>query len=437
MDNYLSEIEQRKAATAKALQSQSVINEIFGGSQKQAMPQSAFYQAADGYGPAAPQSARPTRTGGIGGLSIDDVTRLKMAGLDVMKEFEWANNPQKFDQGATYENRITGKREFMPKISEGIGPDGSGGFAPVRGYAASLAEIEGAKARAVEAARAGFDPVTITPAGSTNPVMTSRAQLMGGAQPPTQTGNGYAGGSASAAASGQREILLQELRKPNLLAEDKSALMRELSRLGGAPAQSGAASSPVGGIRLQSPSEAAQLLDQIKADIEPTKQKQATIDSAMNAFKLVDKALTHPGLATSTGLSGTLDPRNYIPGTDAKNYQSIQKQLQGSAFLSAFASLKGGGQITEVEGAKAEAAIARLQTAQSTEEYKSALKDYQEVIGQGLKRYGVDVGGQEQKSTTPANLIPELPKMAAVGTRAKDHTTGKIMRFDGMKWKEE
>jgi hypothetical protein len=112
----------------------------------------------------------------------------------------------------------------------------------------------------------------------------------------------------------------------------------------------------------------------------------------MNAYKLIDQAINHPGISTATGLSGKVDPRNYIPGTDATNFKSMSKQLEGSAFLSAYAALKGGGQITEVEGAKAENAIARLQTAQSTDEYKKALKDYQGVIAQGLRRAGVDIG---------------------------------------------
>ena len=129
----------------------------------------------------------------------------------------------------------------------------------------------------------------------------------------------------------------------------------------------------------------------------------------MNAFKLVDQALAHPGLGTATGLSGAIDPRNYIPGTDAKNFDSLAKQLKGNAFLSAFAQLKGGGAITEVEGAKAESAIARLQQSQSEAEYRAALKDYQGIIGQGLKRMGVDPA---QATGATGSWGDEKPKAA-------------------------
>jgi hypothetical protein len=59
-------------------------------------------------------------------------------------------------------------------------------------------------------------------------------------------------------------------------------------------------------------------------------------------------------------------------------------QLGGRAFLSAFESLKGGGQITEIEGQKATAALSRLTNqAQSEEEYRKAIKDFKKEV-QGL-----------------------------------------------------
>lgn len=56
------------------------------------------------------------------------------------------------------------------------------------------------------------------------------------------------------------------------------------------------------------------------------------------------------------------------------------KQVQGQAFLSAYETLKGTGQITEVEGAKAEAAKARLATAVSDQDYLDALADFRQAL---------------------------------------------------------
>lgn len=53
-------------------------------------------------------------------------------------------------------------------------------------------------------------------------------------------------------------------------------------------------------------------------------------------------------------------------------------QLTGGAFLQAFESLKGGGQITEIEGAKATSALARLQNFKQSEAgYRKALTDFE------------------------------------------------------------
>jgi hypothetical protein len=119
---------------------------------------------------------------------------------------------------------------------------------------------------------------------------------------------------------------------------------------------------------------------------DATRSRQGAIEGAQSALALIDTALKHPGRATATGLSGILAPTNYIPGTNAKDFQAIRDQIAGGAFLQAFESLKGGGAITEIEGKKAEQAIARLQTTQSDAAFEQALRDYQDVISKGVSR---------------------------------------------------
>lgn len=115
-------------------------------------------------------------------------------------------------------------------------------------------------------------------------------------------------------------------------------------------------------------------------------ERAAAVQTAADSIAVLDKAINHPGRETATGMSGVLWPSNYLPGTDAKDFRVVADQLQGKAFLQAFDSLKGGGQITEVEGKKATDAIARLNTTQSDGEYKVALEELREVIVKGYER---------------------------------------------------
>lgn len=185
---------------------------------------------------------------------------------------------------------------------------------------------------------------------------------------------------------------------------------------------------------------------------EREQQRATTIQGVEDSIRVLDKALTHPGLEIATGLQGAIDPRNYIPGTEARNFQVLKDQIGGKAFLQAFESLKGGGQITEVEGKKATDAIARLNTAQSTEEYRAALSEFREVVDKGYermtgKRYqpkGRESAGRVGGAATPApaaanpqNVVQALPTNVPKGSRARDLSTGGIMVFDGMRWKPE
>lgn len=130
-------------------------------------------------------------------------------------------------------------------------------------------------------------------------------------------------------------------------------------------------------------------IGELEAKAEERKlTKQNGFASIRANIGVIDKALSHPGRATSTGLSGTLDPRNYLPGTDASDFRAVSDQISGGAFLQAFESLKGAGQITEVEGTKATNAIARLSRAQSDTEYVTALSELREVMNAGLERAG-------------------------------------------------
>jgi len=142
--------------------------------------------------------------------------------------------------------------------------------------------------------------------------------------------------------------------------------------------------------------------------------KQGKIDSVNAQLAVIDKALDHPGRKAATGLSGVLDPRNYIAGTQPRNFQVVLDQINGAAFLQAFESLKGGGQITEVEGKKATDAIARLNRAQGDDEFEQSLVDLRGVMEKGYERLTGQAapqrkpkGGSKPPAAGPKPASPE------------------------------
>lgn len=129
----------------------------------------------------------------------------------------------------------------------------------------------------------------------------------------------------------------------------------------------------------------------------------SVIEQADQSIALIDQMLTHPGRQAATGLS-SWNPLNSIPGTSARDFNVMGAQLQGKAFLEAFESLKGGGQITEIEGRKATEAIARLDTSQSEQAYKAALMELRSILEAGKRRAAqrAGMGGNQQPSNTGA-----------------------------------
>jgi hypothetical protein len=91
-------------------------------------------------------------------------------------------------------------------------------------------------------------------------------------------------------------------------------------------------------------------------------------------------------------------------------------QLKGNVFLQAYESLKGSGQITEIEGIKAEAAIARMNRAQGTPAFKEALNDFLDVVSTAQKRI------ERQKSGLPKTTAPAAE--APAGGRARYDENG-------------
>lgn len=142
---------------------------------------------------------------------------------------------------------------------------------------------------------------------------------------------------------------------------------------------------------------AATALGTVQGQIQST--LPTSLSNADQTLALIDDLKKDPAIDEATGMKGLL--MNRIPTTKAYAYTQKVKELKGRAFLQAYTSLKGAGAISEGEGVKAESALARLDTAQSTEDYKKALDDFAEVV-----------------KTGKANLIKQSGQSGATGQAA-------------------
>lgn len=115
-------------------------------------------------------------------------------------------------------------------------------------------------------------------------------------------------------------------------------------------------------------------------NIERQESNMAGASKATAMMADIDNLLGLEGLDQIVGVKGiatgaleTLGLGALLP--DAQVARGVLDKIKGGVFLSAFESLKGGGQITELEGKKAEEAGARLLTTQNPEDFRAALAE--------------------------------------------------------------
>lgn len=140
--------------------------------------------------------------------------------------------------------------------------------------------------------------------------------------------------------------------------------------------------------------------------VEKAKDAIAQIDSLIGGKSKDGKeAQPHPGFGQAVGLG--IPGLKYVPGTDTADFNKRLEQLKGGAFLEAFQTLKGGGQITEVEGKKATAAITRMDTAQSEDEFVKAATEFRDILARGIEKAKAK-GGKVPESAAPASQGPTV-----------------------------
>jgi hypothetical protein len=120
------------------------------------------------------------------------------------------------------------------------------------------------------------------------------------------------------------------------------------------------------------------------------------------AIQLVDDLLNDPALDKVVGpLEGALPNVS----ADAVRVQAKIDRLSGQAFIAARQMLKGGGQITDFESKRAEAAYSLLMnTRLSDEDYRAALMEFKDAVQAGYNRLmaQAQAGGATGSATSPA-----------------------------------
>lgn len=180
----------------------------------------------------------------------------------------------------------------------------------------------------------------------------------------------------------------------------------------------------------QSTPQAQAQLQKAQLDIEKAtaeaaqiqQRKQAASSEIAGMRQMLAELKGHPGMSTSVGAKGIEYnfgmAKEPYGGTKAADFYTLLEQVQGGTFMQAFNNLKGAGQITEQEGAKATAAIARLNARQSEEGFAKALMDFDGVLAQAQARsQPAPAATQQAPAPQAAPAQPQQPATRVIGGR--------------------
>jgi hypothetical protein len=113
----------------------------------------------------------------------------------------------------------------------------------------------------------------------------------------------------------------------------------------------------------------------------------------------------HPSIKSATGWGAML---NWVPESERRDFNTRVNQIKGQTFMRAYETLKGGGQITEIEGQQAREAIARLDPFMQTEDFKVALDELETVIRKGYNRLREQHGLSTTESLSDEEILERL-----------------------------
>ncbi len=232
----------------------------------------------------------------------------------------------------------------------------------------------------------------------------------------------------------QRRLDSTERRLTN--EERRLALAEENARLAQDPEhQRAMAAARAAGQAVARSEQAA--IDVLPKVIDTAAAALANIDAMIGSperkdpvtGKVIPATKPHPGFTTVVGAT-MLPGARFVPGTSAADFQARFDQIKGSAFLQAYETLKGGGQITNIEGEKGTAALNRMSIAQSEQEFIQAAREFQEVVQKGLER--AQRRTQELRSGSPRGAAPSGPQPPAAAVQSLLRGEGTDEQFDAV-----
>jgi hypothetical protein len=158
----------------------------------------------------------------------------------------------------------------------------------------------------------------------------------------------------------------------------------------------------------------------------PEHQKNlATVEAAKpeldESINLLNKVREHPAREMGVGAFHKL----YAGTPQGAGFKAMMDQIGGKNFLAGYQKLRGTGQISEIEGLKTEQAQARLTTAQTKEDFDSAINDLESSMRGSLER-------SQRKVNQPVTAYqntpndPFAPDIHQLGTR-----NGKLVEYIG------
>jgi hypothetical protein len=361
--------------------------------------------------------------------------------------------------GAGYLPQFNVSQDGKSSLTQ-IGPDGI----PV--VSAPPGAVETFKA--YQGAQGSVKPIKVWDPVQQREVYTNEtAAATGGAPPASMAGgrgnvqsSGYSGGDRNSANAESIRMIQSELAKPGNSPADIAAMQREIQRL-----QLQGSSSPQSGNLAAGPSlqEKATGTFNDKMATEQgdilTKGYTAANDAVSNLQGIQESRKSmQAGAFQGTGADAKLaitkfgqavginiDPEkatntDYLKSTLGNGLLEKAKTL-GSNPSNADAS-----RITDIVGSigKDPGAMAKIldwQEAMARKAIDQHNTKVDQASANGFKsQFDMHVKVPEQATDAPktsGKVVDALPKTAAMGARMRDTTTGKILKFDGLKWKEE
>ena len=152
-------------------------------------------------------------------------------------------------------------------------------------------------------------------------------------------------------------------------------------------------------------------------ELDRQKSEKTSIQGKAALMARIDALINDPNLEDALGFEGIVRGFASNIGLDPNvaRVNEMIKQVRGEVFLEGFEKLKGAGQITELEGQKAEQAYARLGQMQSYADYVNSLKElrfYVDIFSRRLQGESIPdemiyTPGQDPSggSTDPLNIL--------------------------------